>query len=223
MEQGGLLYDVTYQRIRSDIMDLTLEPGTALSVRKFADRYQVSRTPAREAVIRLQKENLVNIYPQSKTIVSKISIKRIQEEQFIRKTLELAATDDFIANGSSLVTDAMEYIIGQQKKYLHMEKSREFFESDNNFHRLIFDTAEKSLAWTTVNVVSSHYNRFRFLSTEVKGLDQRIVDEHIQILQAAKAGDAAEMKRLLAVHVDYIQTEFEKLLAIYPQYFAAVR
>lgn len=219
MPQDGLLYDVTYQKIRNDIMDLTLEPGTALSVRKIADRYKVSRTPAREAVIRLQKENLVNIYPQSKTIVSKISIRRIQEEQFIRKTLELAAVDDFFAHSSPLITDTMEYIIGQQEKYLRMEKSKEFFDSDNNFHRLIFETAEKNLAWTTINVVSSHYNRFRFLTTKIKGLDQRIVDEHVQILYATKAGARDEMKRTLAIHVDYIKSEFEKLLAVYPQYF----
>lgn len=219
MPQDGLLYDVTYQKIHNDIMDLTLEPGTALSVRKIADMYKVSRTPAREAVIRLQKENLVNIYPQSKTIVSKISIRRIQEEQFIRKTLELAAVDDFFIHSSPLITDAMEYIISQQKKYIHMEKSKEFFESDNNFHRLIFETAEKSLAWATINVVSSHYNRFRFLSTRVKGLDQRIVDEHMQILYAVKSGARDETKRILAMHVNYIQSEFERLLAIYPQYF----
>lgn len=221
MEQDGLLYDVTYQRIRSDIMDLTLEPGTKLSVRKLAERYQVSRTPAREAVIRLQKENLVHAYPQSKTIVSKISIQRIQEEQFIRKTLEIASVDDFLARSSPMVTDAMDYVLNQQRDFLAKEKYRDFFESDNRFHRMIFDTAGKNLAWDLTNIASSHYNRLRFLSLKIRGLEERIVDEHQQILRAAKLGDAAGMKRILSIHVDYIQREFEQLTSVYPQYFVA--
>lgn len=66
MHQGASLNDLIYKRIRNDIMDLTLEPGTTVSVQKLADMYGASRTPAREAVIRLQKENLVEIYPQQK-------------------------------------------------------------------------------------------------------------------------------------------------------------
>lgn len=220
MEQDGLLYDVTYRHIRRDIMDLTLEPGTELSVRKLAERYQVSRTPAREAVLRLQKEDLVHAYPQSKTIVSKISVPRMQEEQFIRKTLELAAIDDFVLRSSSLVTDAMEYIIGQQQKYAAGQKSGEFFDADNKLHCLIFDTAGKSLAWSIVSVNSSHYNRFRFLSIQNRGMEARIVDEHMQLLRAAKRGDAAAMKRILTAHVDSIHREIEQLAAACPRYFA---
>lgn len=221
MAQDELLYDVTYRHIRNDIMHLTLEPGAGLSVRKLAEMYKVSRTPAQEAVIRLQKEDLVRAYPQSRTIVSKISISRVQAEQFIRKTLEIASVDDFIVHSSPLVTDALEYIISQQQKLTHTQNHTEFFESDNKFHNLIFETADKGLAWSIVNLASSHYYRFRFLSIKIRGLNERIVDEHKQILRAAKRGDAAAMKQAIADHVDYIQREYEELTAMYPQYFAS--
>lgn len=220
MEQDGLLYDVTYQRIHKDIMNLTLEPGTELSVRKLAERYQVSRTPAREAVLRLQKEDLVHAYPQSKTIVSKISVPRMREEQFIRRALELAAIDDFVVRTSSLVTDAMEYLIRQQQKYADRQAFEEFFDADNKLHCLIFDTAGKSLAWSCLGVASSHYNRVRFLSIKTRGIGERIVEEHQQLLRAAKRGDAAGMKRVLAVHVNYVGRETERLATVFPRYFA---
>lgn len=219
MGQDGLLYDVTYQHIRRDIMDLSLEPGTALSVRKIADLYKVGRTPAREALMRLQKDNLVHIYPQSGTVISKLSIRQIEEELFIRKTLELASVDDFIRCKGPLVTDAMEYIIGQQKKSLLLETTKEFFAQDNNFHRLIFEMAGKILAWKTINTISSHYNRFRYLTVGDKQMDWKMLEQHEQLLSAAKADKPDEMRRILAAHIDNVKPLYEKMLTAYPQYF----
>ncbi|MDF2908853.1 MAG: GntR family transcriptional regulator, partial [Herbinix sp.] len=90
------LNDVTYNKIKDDIMNMTLEPGTDVSVQKLSERYGVSRTPVREAVVRLQQSGLVVIYPQRKTVVSKIDLQRVHEEWFIRTSLEAAVVDEFI-------------------------------------------------------------------------------------------------------------------------------
>jgi DNA-binding GntR family transcriptional regulator len=223
MHQGASLNDLIYKRIRNDIMDLTLEPGTTVSVQKLADMYGASRTPAREAVIRLQKENLVEIYPQAKTMISKINLERIQQERFIRKALELALVDDFIQHCSSLVIDAMGYVVTVQKKYMNQKKNREFFVSDNNFHRIIFETARKTLAWETINDVVSHDNRFRILSTRIDGIDRTIVSEHEEIMGAAKDKDAPRMRKILDAHLDKSQNGLEILLDRYPNYFVDVK
>jgi GntR family transcriptional regulator, rspAB operon transcriptional repressor len=62
------LNDEVYRRLNNEIMNLTLEPGLTVSVQKLASAFGVSRTPVREAVIRLQKKGLVDIYPQSGTV-----------------------------------------------------------------------------------------------------------------------------------------------------------
>lgn len=220
MERDGLLYDVTYRRIRSDIMDLTLEPGTALSVRKLAERYQVSRTPAREAVLRLQKEDLVETFPQSRTIVSKISAGRVEEERFIRKALEMASFQDFIARESPAVLDALEYLIRKQKEHLEFGRDRDFFESDQKFHRMIFETAGKGLAWKIANTALTHYNRFRFLTVRIRILDERIIREHSRMVEAAREGDEEKMRRIFSDHADSCRGELKKLESVYPRYFA---
>lgn len=69
------LNDVTYNNIRKDIMNMTLEPGVSVSVQKLSERYGVSRTPVHGAIVRLQQSGLVEIYPQRKTVVSKIDLK----------------------------------------------------------------------------------------------------------------------------------------------------
>ncbi len=219
MRQGGSLNDVIYKKISDDIMDLTLEPGATVSVQKLADMYGVSRTPVREAVIRLQKKELVVIYPQAKTIISKINLKRIQQERYIRKALELAVVDDFIQNSNAQVIDAMENMILIQKNCISKKNYKEFFAADNEFHKIIFETAEESLAWATVNDVVSHYNRFRILSTKLEGIDRKIISEHEEILNAAKEKDVAGMREILNAHLNKVKSELGSLLNIYSQYF----
>ena len=55
----------TYDRLKKDIMTFALKPGDQVSAAKLAERYHVSRTPAREALVKLETEGLVDIYPQS--------------------------------------------------------------------------------------------------------------------------------------------------------------
>ncbi|MGG1931771.1 GntR family transcriptional regulator [Paenibacillus macerans] len=76
INNSSSLNDVTYNKIKEDIMNMTLEPGMDVSVQKLSERYGVSRTPVREAVVRLQQSGLVEIYPQRKTVVSKIDLQR---------------------------------------------------------------------------------------------------------------------------------------------------
>ena len=219
MDQSGSLNDLIYQKIRNDIMDLTLEPGTTVSVQKLADMYGASRTPAREAVVRLQKENLVEIYPQAKTMISRINLERIRQERFIRKALETALVDSFLLHCSSLVIDTMNYVVSVQKKYVVLGEIRGFFLSDRNFHRIIFETAGEALAWATINDVISHDNRFLLLYARMNGIDPALVSEHEEIIDAAKEGDAPKMRQLLSLHLDKVRSETGVLLEHYPSYF----
>ena len=57
----------TYDRFKKDIMTFACKPGEPVSAAKLADRYHVSRTPAREALVKLKAEGLVDIFPQSET------------------------------------------------------------------------------------------------------------------------------------------------------------
>ena len=59
------LNEETYEKLKYDIMNFRLLPGDSISAQKVALRYDVSRTPAREAIVNLEKEGLLKIIPQS--------------------------------------------------------------------------------------------------------------------------------------------------------------
>lgn len=211
--------DVTYNRIREDIMNMTLEPGTDVSVQKLSERYGVSRTPVREAVVRLQQSGLLEVYPQRKTVVSKIDLQRVREEWFIRNSLESAVVDEFIHNCSPLVIDTMLELIKKQKKYVDKEHFREFYKRDNRLHQLIFEVAGEELAWRTIEEVTSHYNRIRLLHTKLNGVEPSVLLEHEQMVAAARKPDVDAMRKVVAEHSNNLLDYVKSMPKQYPHFF----
>ena len=76
--QDNSIRENVYRVIRENITSLQLAPGTTVSTQELAAKLQVSRTPVREAFIRLQKEDLVEITPQKGTMVSRIDLTRAE-------------------------------------------------------------------------------------------------------------------------------------------------
>jgi DNA-binding GntR family transcriptional regulator len=219
INNSNSLNDVTYNKIREDIMNMTLEPGMDVSVQKLSERYGVSRTPVREAVVRLQQSGLVEIYPQRKTVVSKIDLKRVREEWFIRTSLESAVVDEFIRRCSELVADTMQELINKQKKYMDKKYFREFYFKDNRFHQLIFETAGEELSWYTIEEVASHYNRIRLLYGKMEGVQQSDIDKHVNMVAAARKRDAEGMRKIVVDHSNTLLERVQSMSKQYPQFF----
>jgi DNA-binding GntR family transcriptional regulator len=213
------LNDVTYEAIKKDIMNMTLEPGTNVSVQKLSERYGVSRTPVREALVRLQQSGLVEIYPQRKTVVSKIDLERVCEELFIRTSLESAVVDRFIRRCSELVGDTMQEIINKQKKYTDKEHFAEFFSRENRFHKLVFETAGQELAWTTIENVASHYNRIRILNGKINGIGS-IIEEHEKMLVAVRKRNPEAMRKAVMEYSDNLLEQVKSMSKQYPHFFS---
>ena len=80
--------DSVYEKIKYDIVHLTLKPGEKLSEASLAEKYGISKAPIRVALRKLQEEGLIVIRPQSGSIVSPISISRAVNIIDIRLLLE---------------------------------------------------------------------------------------------------------------------------------------
>ncbi|WP_044478222.1 GntR family transcriptional regulator [Paenibacillus antibioticophila] len=219
MNNSSSLNDVTYNKIKEDIMNMALEPGMDVSVQKLSERYGVSRTPVREAVVRLQQSGLVEIYPQRKTVVSKIDLQRVREEWFIRTSLEAAVVDDFIRKCSELVADTMQELINKQKKYMDKKHFIEFYHKDNRFHQLIFETAGVSLAWYTIEEVASHYNRICLLHGKMEGARQSHISQHENMVAAIRRRDVEALRQAVKEHSGSLLEQVNSMSKQYPQFF----
>jgi GntR family transcriptional regulator, rspAB operon transcriptional repressor len=94
-----------FEKLREFIVSLELPPGAILSRAELAERFKLSQTPIRDALIRLGEEGLVDIFQQHATLVSRISVASARQAHFLRRAIELevvrklasTATDGLIA------------------------------------------------------------------------------------------------------------------------------
>src|SRR6195952_3451211 len=86
--RGATASSKIYSDLRAELLSLARRPGEAISEAEIALSYGVSRTPVREAILKLSDEGLLEIYPQSGIFVSHIPIAALPEAIIVRKALE---------------------------------------------------------------------------------------------------------------------------------------
>lgn len=79
-----------YQILKEEIIKLHLEPGLNISEKGISEKFNISRTPVREAFLLLSQDGLLDIYPQKGTFVSLIDLDAVEEARFLRECVERA-------------------------------------------------------------------------------------------------------------------------------------
>ncbi len=161
MEQKikGSTRDYSYQLLRNKIMHLEIEPGTKISEKEIANELNVSRTPVREAFMKLAEEELLDIIPQSGTIVSRINLRHVEEGRFIREKIE----KEIVALACGQFGDdfrfRMEANIAMQEVCASQNNVCKLYELDEEFHQILFEASGKQRTWKMLQQLNIHFNR----------------------------------------------------------------
>ena len=217
--EGGTVGNKIYMIIRNNIINLNLAPGTAMSEKELSEKLEVSRTPVREAFIKLAKEGLVNIVPQKGTFISKIDCTMADEERFLRESIERAVLELFVKEHSEESIIRLERCIEKQKKAVANGKYDEFMEYDDQFHKIIFEDVKKSMCYDVTVGMSGNYRRIRFLSMMVEDVIERNIQQHEEIVKAIMSNDVELSKKILKSHLRKLMTEKDDIVEKYPEYF----
>ncbi len=190
-----------YEHLRREILEMRLLPRTSLSEAEIAIALGVSRTPAREALIRLSEEGLVKVYPQAGTIVAPISIAEVMTAQFVREALECAA----ISLAAKRITDEqilkLRGLLGRQDAYRQSGEPELFFKADEDFHQALMTVAGHATAWSIVANAKAQLDRVRRVAMRAPLKLDAILAEHRAILDAVIARDARKAEAQLRSHV----------------------
>lgn len=210
---------LVYEELKRNIMSMKLEPGQTMSTQEIATKLNVSRTPVREAFLRLQSEGLVEMIPQRETMVSKISLKRVEQEKFIRECLEMGVIRKFMDKSGCEVEENMAELIQLQKKCGEEKDFVGFLEADDQFHKVLFDVTGQEMAWETIASRNGHYNRLRILYVQRDTAMQESIEQHHKIATFLESGSREEAARALSSHVRRLDIDEAGLIAQYPDYF----
>ncbi|SCC04545.1 GntR family transcriptional regulator [Gilliamella intestini] len=178
-----------YRKLRKAIITCQVLPGVLLSEKEISSQFSVSRQPVREAFIKLAEAGLVQILPQRGTFVTKISIKKVMDGQFIRDAVECA----IIRQTALKINDSdillLQKNIDEQKEANKHKNIQYFLEKDDEFHQILMNAIDCQMAWETVENIKAMMDRVRFLSLEEISPPEDLVKQHEKILVALKNHD----------------------------------
>ncbi|EHN12724.1 transcriptional regulator GntR family protein [Patulibacter medicamentivorans] len=208
-----------YSALRDALVAGRLEPGRRLSENELAEWLGVSRTPVREALVRLRDDRLVEIVPQLGTFVSKISIAAVADAQFVREALECAA----IRLAATRVTEAellaLQALIAQQDEARAAGDLDRFYLLDDGFHSALCESSGHAIAWTLVQRADGHLNRVRRLSLPVPEYMAEMIDEHRSVVAALAERDPDSAEAVLRHHLRMVLSGLQPIQAEHPEYF----
>ena len=201
-----------------NIIHLELLPGSAVSENELSEALSLSRTPIREALIELSRINLVEILPQRGSYITKIDYELVEESRFMRLALENAVLNIVCQNIPESYTEALSQNLQAQRNAQNQKNYDTFLDLDNEFHKLIFEAANKTWSYQIVKEQMVHFDRLRTLSTKFD-IGRYTLQDHEDIFYAITRQDSELAQMLMTRHLTRHRTEKEKLLERYPDYF----
>jgi len=190
-----------YGHTKARVLDGTYAGGSLITEGEISEAVGVSRTPVREAFLRLQAEGLLRLYPKRGALVVPVSPGEIADVMETRGMIERFAVEKIVASGDHREVGArLQEALGQQRR---LRKSPESFnEADREFHGLI-------VAATGNQVITDLYAALRdrqvrmvltTLRRDPHRIDQ-ILEEHTALADAIANGDHDAACRCLTDHL----------------------
>jgi len=206
--------------LRREIIAGQLLPRTLLSEQELSQRFGVSRTPVREALIKLSEENLVEIYPQYGSLVAPIKLRDVFDSQFVREVLECAAIERAVERIEPAQAKALTSILEQQRARHRADDSDGFFEADERMHALIMEIAGHPRVWRQVENAKAQMDRVRHLTFRIPKKLSSVIAEHNAIVTRLIDRDRDGALEAMRVHLRGLFRSVEILTKENASYFA---
>jgi DNA-binding GntR family transcriptional regulator len=200
-----------YELLRSDIVLGALKPLEPIRESEIAERLGVSRTPVREALLRLQNLGLVDIYPQAGTRVAPIRLEKVRAAQFIREAVEVDVVRRACKSLGKLGLARLDHIIEDQEIAAKRNDIKRLFELDEEFHLAIYDGAGLLSVADELEDVKVHLNRLRYVSVHWPRGTDSIIGEHQAIVVALRKRDEEAAAAAMRTHLRAVLPVLEKM------------
>lgn len=215
------LKETVYTRIRDDILSLALHPGTVLDEETLSARYRVSRTPIREALIRLSAEGLIIIGRKRQAQVTPLIMSDLP--RYLEALELLQRSVSYLAAHRRLQPD-LDKLHQASARFIAAVDSGDLVElaaANTAFHVTVAEAGHNSYlteAYTQILTQGQRMIRLPLLYTPKKGLGADIylareLQQHAQTIQAIEAGDANAAEAIGRQHCEHFRSELNHYLS----------
>ncbi len=205
--------------LREQIIGMEIAPGTALQEKQIALSCGVSRTPVREAILKLADERLVDIFPQYGTFVSRISLPAVRDAMVIRQALERTAVREAAVRADAAAIALLRAGLAAQRAAHESERIDSFHTADEDFHQTVAEISGHPNLWRVVRHEKAQVDRCRILTLPATDRRASVIAEHTAIVDALQKGDPDKAEAAMARHLDRVLPSVGELVSAHPDFF----
>lgn len=210
-----------YEYLREEIVGLALAPGVVLPRNELSAHFGLSVTPVRDALMRLEEEGLVDIFPQHATRVRGIHLDSARQAHFLRLAIELEVVRTLAQRHDAALLPALRGMLRQQRAALSARDLAVFSRIDHDFHHSLYRAAGVEDLWRLMRSRSGNMDRLRRLHLPLNNKAESVLKDHAGIVEAIAAGDPDAAAAALRHHLSGTLSALAALQEQYPDYWAA--
>jgi len=189
-----------YIIIRKAIRNLQLQPSEAFLEREIAEMLEMSRTPVREALIRLEMDGWIKLIPRKGFSVEPIIRETIEQICQIAEALDGVAAELATLHMDEGHLEQLESFIERQENYIHEHNLKAYADVDDQFHNLIINCSQNQRLKSVMDSHSDQLYRARLFTINDRKLPVRSIKEHRAIVAAMRAQDSKAAQILMHSH-----------------------
>jgi GntR family transcriptional regulator, rspAB operon transcriptional repressor len=194
-----LLRETVYEQLRADVISCKLAPGAEIREAELAARFDMSKSPVRDALMRLEREGLVITLPRQGYRVAPVSLGDVLDMFHLRAALERACIERIVARASDEQLKSLDTF----RRFVAAKWGGGFIAFNRAFHRRIAELGGNARMRDQLNDLIDQLERAVQVSVANirQGDPQVLVNEHVEIIDALQARALKRAQRLAERHI----------------------
>lgn len=201
MKQTDSMAIEVYNLLKNKIISMELMPGQILIAQQLSSENNISRTPVREALIRLENIGFVESASGGKYRVTNITWNFIVDLYNTRRILEKAAVSALVHTLKESELSQLEDFNNLMDKSLKNDDLDEFFENDMNFHNFLLSAYGNQVVCDWCGRMAESQQRIRYITAGIDGRMQESIVEHQNLVCFLRRQNEAEAISVLDKHL----------------------
>lgn len=206
------LQERAYGYVKAQIMNLDLKPGQYVTDSQVANELDISRTPVREALRRLEQEGLLVNQARRGWKVYTLSLEDIHEIFDIKEALEGMIARRAADCVNDELRSALQAAIERMQSASDADDPVAWQGADAQLHQVIFAMGANERATSIIQNLNDQWHRVRIGFIALQGRIERSNPEHEAIIRSILSGDGEEAERLMHIHLNNVRDELVRLL-----------
>lgn len=192
--------DAVFEKLESDILTGVYKRGTILTENELSTQLEVSRTPIREAIRRLEQENLIKELSKGHEVIG-ITSADIMDIYDVRIAIEGKATRLCAERITDAEIDEMRDVIDLQEFYTIKNSADKIKGTDSRFHELIYKCSRSAIYESVLSSLHRKIQLCRKVSVSNTDRAEHAIKEHREIFNAIASRNLDLAEKLMVEHV----------------------